>query len=147
VRAGRYRHGHADSAAYRFRLDARSVAVPEITRWGAADDYLIIERDGRQGSAARFKKVFAINPFDLDENGYLAKTEIVDLLDIPDPRDVGRSGTGRFVFPFETPESIVVVDDSTIGIINDNNYPMGIGRHVDTGEPDDSEFILVRIRD
>jgi hypothetical protein len=74
------------------------------------------------------------------------KTEVVDLLDIPDPRDLGGSGTGRFTFPFETTEALVVIDDSTIGVINDNNYPFGLGRHVDTGEPDDSEFILVRVR-
>jgi hypothetical protein len=37
-------------------------------------------------------------------------------------------------------------DDSTIGLINDNNYPFGLGRHIELGEPDDSEFILVRVR-
>ena len=74
------------------------------------------------------------------------KTEILDLLDIPDPYDVGGSGTGRFTFPFETTEALVVLDDSTIGMINDNNYPFGLVRRVEEGEPDDSEFILIRLR-
>ena len=142
---GRYTQLDPDSAEYRYLLDRSGVAVPEITVW-SSDDYLVIERDGGQGPTAAFKRVFLISPFDLDADGFLIKTEIVDLLNIPDPHNLGGSGTGTFTFPFETTEALVVIDDSTIGIINDNNYPFGLGRHVEAGEPDDSEFILVRIR-
>jgi len=133
-------------APYRYPLDPAGLAVPELTAW-RDDDYLVIERDGAQGPEAKFKKVFAVNLFALDSDGYLVKTEVLDLLDIPDPHDIGESGSGSFSFPFETTEALVVVDDSTIGLIDDNNYPFGRGRHTDTGEPDDSEFILVRIRE
>lgn len=143
--SGDYLHLDPDSASYRYPLDPLGVAVPELTVW-SGDDYLVIERDGGQGPTAMFKKVFHINPFDLNADGFLVKTEIVDLLDIPDPYDIGGSGTGWFTFPFETTESLVVLDDSTIGIINDNNYPFGLARHVETGQPDDNEFILLRIR-
>ena len=142
---GDYAHLDPDSAELCYPLDPAGVAVPEITVW-SGDDYLVIERDGGQGPTAEFKRVFLISPFDLDADGFLIKTEIVDLLDIPDPHDLGGTGTGTFTFPFETTEALVVVDDSTIGIINDNNYPFGLGRHVEAGEPDDSEFILVRVR-
>ena len=143
--SGRYRHLDPDSASYRYPLDPIGVAVAEFTMW-SGEDYLAIERDAGQGSAARLKKVFHVTPFDLDANGFLVKTEIVDLLDVADPYDIGGAGTGRFTFPFETTESLVIVDDSTIGIVNDNNYPFGLGRHVGTGEPDDTEFVLLRIR-
>jgi hypothetical protein len=143
--AGRYVHRDGDVTAYRYPLDPSGVAVAEFTHW-SGDDYLTIERDGGQGPTARFKRVFRVRLSDVGADGSLRKTEMVDLLDIPDPHDLGGSGTGTFSFPFETTEALVVVDDSTIGIINDNNYPFGVGRHVDTGEPDDSEFILLRVR-
>ena len=142
---GRYAAGSADAPAYRYRLDPPAVAVAEFTHW-SGDDYLAIERDGGEGPTARFKRVFRVSPADIDGDGLLVKTGIVDLLDIPDPHDLGGAGTRRFSFPFETTEALVVVDDSTIGIINDNNYPFGLGRHVETGEPDDNEFILLRVR-
>jgi hypothetical protein len=142
---GRYLQLDPDSAEYRYLLDPSGVAVPEITVW-SGDDYLVIERDGGQGPTAEFKRVFLISPFDLDADGFLIKTEIVDLLNIPDPHDLGGTGTGTFTFPFETTEALVLVDDSTIGVINDNNYPFGLGRHVESGEPDDSQFILVRVK-
>jgi hypothetical protein len=143
--AGEYMHLDPDSAEYRYPLDTLGMAVPEITNWSGYD-YSVIERDGGQGPTALFKRVFLINLLKLDDDGYLVKTEVVDLLAIPDPHDLGGTGTGTFSFPFETTEALVVVDDSTIGIINDNNYPFGLGRHAETGEPDDSEFILLRVR-
>ncbi len=39
----------------------------------------------------------------------------------------------------------MVLDERTLGIINDNNYPFGLGRHTATGQPDDNEFILIRL--
>ena len=135
----------AGGAAYRYPLDSLGVAVAEFTHW-RGDDYLAVERDGGQGPTAAFKRVFRVGPSDVDADGVLHKTEIVDLLDIADPHDLGGTGTGTFRFPFETTEALVVLDDSTVGIVNDNNYPFGLGRHADTGEPDDSEFILLRIR-
>lgn len=142
---GRYAARDADGVAYRYPLDPSGEAVPELVHW-SGDDFLVIERDDGEGPAARFKRVFRVSPSEIDADGLLRKTEIVDLLDIPDPRDLGGSGTGTFSFPFWTIEAIVVVDESTIGIINDNNYPFSVGRHVDTGAPDDSEFILLRVR-
>jgi len=42
-------------------------------------------------------------------------------------------------------EDVVVLGPRTIGVINDNNYPFSIGRHVGTGDPDDNEFIVIRL--
>ena len=142
---GSYLHEDADGAAYRYPLDPMGIAVAELALW-SGERFLTIERDGGQAEAAKFKKVFLTDISEIEAGGLLRKTQIVDLLAIPDPNDLGGSGTGTFTFPFETTEALVVVDDSTVGIINDNNYPFGLGRHVGSGEPDDSEFILVRLR-
>ncbi len=41
---------------------------------------------------------------------------------------------------------LVGIGDRTVGVTNDNNYPFSVGRHAETtGEPDDNEFILVRL--
>jgi hypothetical protein len=142
---GAYLHADAEAATYRYALDELGVAVAEFVRWVGAD-HLTIERDGAEGPEAKFKRVFRVDLSAVGGAGELAKHEVVDLLDIADPHDLGGAGTGRFSFPFETVESIVVLDDSTVGIVNDNNYPFSVGRHVDTGDPDDTEFILLRVR-
>jgi hypothetical protein len=145
IEKGRYAHTEPDSAPYRYLLNSAGVAATEFSSW-SGDDYLVIERDGAEGPDARLKRVFVVDLFDVDPDGYLVKTEVLDLIDIPDPYDLAGSGDGRLTFPFETTEALVVIDDSTVGIMNDNNYPFGRGRHTDTGEPDDTEFILVRLR-
>ena len=42
-------------------------------------------------------------------------------------------------------QRLAVLNENTLGVLNDNNYPFGLGRHAKTGEPDDNEFILLRI--
>ena len=70
---------------------------------------------------------------------------------IPDPNKIGDDGD-FFRFPFNTIESVHVVDDHTIIVANDNNYPFSNGRSRSraadrTGPlaPDDNEFILVSL--
>ena len=145
IASGAYLHVDAEAATYRYALDPDGVAVAEFV-WWAGTDYLTIERDDAEGPEARFKRVFRIDLAVVGGDGELTKREAIDLLDIPDPHDLGGTGTGRFTFPFQTIESIVVLDDSTVGIVNDNNYPFSVGRHADTGRPDDTEFIVLRLR-
>ena len=105
---------------------------------------MVIERDAGQGETAKFKKVFSVDLNRVDEDDILVKTEVIDLLDIADPDDLGGTGSGRFTFPYETIEALDVLDDETVAIINDNNYPFGLGRNWNEGEPDGSELILIR---
>jgi hypothetical protein len=63
-------------------------------------------------------------------------------LNLADPDDVGRTGTGVFIFPFQTIESVIPFDGRTLGVLNDNNYPFSSGRT--PGQPDDDEFIVIR---
>jgi hypothetical protein len=114
---------------------------------------LMIERDnhGDEVTAPRFKKVFLLDlSHAAERGGYLTKTLLVDLLAIPDPSGVGGDGD-FFRMPFYTIESIHVVDERTLLIASDNNYPTSNGRSrsrsADRSGPlaaDDTELILVR---
>jgi hypothetical protein len=115
---------------------------------------LIIERDnhGDDLVAPRFKKVFLIDLSKAAEHGgYVGKALLLDLLAIPDPGEVGGDGD-FFRMPFYTIESVHVVDERTILIASDNNFPFSSGRarskSADRRGPlaaDGTELILVRL--
>ncbi|HEY9772006.1 MAG TPA: esterase-like activity of phytase family protein [Coleofasciculaceae cyanobacterium] len=105
-------------------------------------EFLVIERDNNQGEEAQFKKIFKIDISQVDENGFVAKEEVVDLLNIDDPNDLNGDGKTTFDFPFQTIENIVVVDENTILVANDNNYPFSQGRKDDI---DNNEAILINL--
>ncbi len=105
-------------------------------------EFLVIERDGKQGDAAEFKKIFKVDISQIDENGYVQKEEVVDLLNIEDPNDLNNDGKTTFDFPFVTIEDVLVIDENTILVANDNNYPFSIGRGPDI---DNNEVILLEL--
>jgi hypothetical protein len=125
-----------------YKMDVVGYSIGDFTAV-TKRDFLVIERDQAQGAAAAFKKVFLVNLDDVDADGFLVKHEIVDLLNIADPDDVGGLGTGVFTFPFVTIESVIPLDRRRIGVLNDNNYPGSSGRT--PGEPDNDEFIVIRL--
>ncbi|MEV7908543.1 esterase-like activity of phytase family protein, partial [Streptomyces anulatus] len=100
--------------------------------------FLVIERDNLQGDAAKTKRIYLVDT--RDQN--LRKTQVADLLDLANPRDLGGFG-GTFRFPFQTIEDVVILDDRTLGVLNDNNFPFSAGRTPD--KPDNDEFITVRL--
>ncbi len=114
--------------------------------------FLLVERDsnGDGLAAPRFKKVFILDTDGArSRGGYVDKQPLVDLMAVPDPNKVGGDGD-FFRFPFNTIESVYAVDDHTIIVANDNNYPFSNGRarsrtNDRTGplSPDDNEFILI----
>jgi hypothetical protein len=130
----------------------RGQAVGDLT---AINDheFLIIERDGLQGdpqnpaftNPAKFKKLYKIDLRQKDSQGGVKKELLVDLLNIPDPRNIGGNGTknGIFTFPFVTIESFLPLDESRVLIVNDNNFPSSVGRT--PGQPDNTEFIVVKL--
>ncbi len=122
---------------------------------------LIIERDSTEGdprlacqnearadcfsNPAKFKRIYVV---ELGEPGKLArKIAYVDLLDIADPQGVAAAGTmdGRFTFPFVTIENVDRVDERTIVVANDNNFPYSNGRKPLVA--DNNEFILLDVGD
>jgi hypothetical protein len=149
----------AGDAAGGLRLNEFDVAKREYTgeRWIyqledpanaigdaiAVDDnrFLIIERDNGQGATAKFKRIFLAKK---RNNGTLEKTLVADLMNLADPRHLG-STDGTFTFPFQTIEDVVILDDRTLGVVNDNNFPFSSGRT--PGQPDNNEFITIRLTD
>ena len=79
----------------------------------------------------RFKKIFLIDLGQVDQNGFVLKSEVADLMNLSDPDDIGRTGTGLFTFPFVTIESVIPLSPTTLGVLNDNNYPFSSGRNRD----------------
>ena len=114
--------------------------------------FLVVERDslGDGVPGPRFKKVFLLDDRG-EDGGALVKTLLVDLMAAPDPNHVGGDGD-FFRFPFNTIESVHVVDSDTILVANDNNYPFSNARsrsltNARTGPlaADANEFIEVRL--
>lgn len=136
LRARRYT-GHQ----FWYRMDSAAHAIGDFTAV-TARSFLVIERDGLQGAAAAFKKVFLVDLDDVDDAGYLVKRQVADLLHVRDPRNLGGQGP-TFRFPFVTIESVLPFDRWTIGVLNDNNYPFSAGRT--PGAPDPNEFIVIRL--
>lgn len=126
---------------WRLRMEHPANAIGDLI---AVDEhrFIVIERDGGQGATARFKALFLLDKRDKDRDGYVDKTLLVNLMAVPDPRGLGGDGA-FFRFPFETIEDVVIVDDQTLAVLNDNNLPFSAGRT--PGVPDDNEMVLVRL--
>ena len=75
----------------------------------------------------------------------MTKSLVADLLNIKDPHDLDRDGSEHFAFPFWTIEGLVIIDRTTLGVVNDNNYPFGQARDHGGTMPDNNEFILIDI--
>ncbi|WP_017327486.1 esterase-like activity of phytase family protein [Synechococcus sp. PCC 7336] len=131
----------ADELAGFYQLADPSHAIGDFTPINE-DEFLVIERDGLQGAAAEFKKIFKIDLSEVDDNGFVAKEELVDLLNLDDPNDLNGDGSTRFDFPFVTIEAVLVLDKNTILVANDNNYPFSVGRGPDI---DDTEIIMLEL--
>ena len=113
------------------------------------DRMLVVERDNAEGSAAAFKRVFAVDLDRTDAEGHLVKRKVVDLLDLRDPGRIslpGRAGDIGFGDPFSMPyitiESVLPLSRGRLAIVNDTNFGSR-GRNPDL--PDYSDFIVVRV--
>ena len=123
-----------------YQMDAPNHAIGDFTPINE-DKFLVIERDGGQGETAEFKKIFKVDLSDI-EDGFVGKEEVVDLLNINDPDDLNDDGETTFDFPFVTIEDVLVLDEETILVANDNNYPFSVGRGPDI---DNNEIIQIQL--
>jgi hypothetical protein len=135
---------HAGQPSYRYRLSEGATAIGDYTMFSNSDG-LVIERDSAEGDKALHKKVYRINFKQVDSDGFLLKTEVANLLDIHDPHDLNQDGETTFTFPFWTIEGLVVINRTTLGIVNDNNYPQGQARDSSARHPDNNEFIYIEV--
>jgi hypothetical protein len=142
----RRRHFTGRTWAYRAEDPDWLVADAKLIR---GRRLLVMERDDFEGAQARFKRVYTVDLDRPDADGFAAKRELVDLLDVADPAGVslpaepGDRGLGNpFSFPLRSIESILPPPDNRLMVANDNNYPFDAGRH--DGRPDGNEWIAVR---
>lgn len=110
-----------------YKMESPAHAIGDLTVINA-NEYLVIERDGGQGASAAFKKIFKIDISKKDANGFFAKEEVANLLNIKDPDDLNGDSSDLYKMPFVTIEDVLVIDETTILVANDNNYPFSIGR-------------------
>lgn len=124
---------------WHYRLDAQGTNIGDMV---AVNDhqFLVIERNGTE--ADRFKKVFMIDLDAVDAEGFVAKTEVVDLMRLADPYDLNGDGRTRFSFPFATIDGLLLLDASTLIVVNDNGYP---GSSRTPGVPDPTEFLKIHL--
>jgi hypothetical protein len=132
---------------------AGSQAVGELTAINR-NQFLLLERDNHGDGlpAPRFKKIFLLDTRKARagaKDKYVAKSLLVDLMAVPDPLQQGGDGD-YFRFPFVTIESVHPIDDGSIVVVNDNNFPFSNGRsrsktNERTGPlaADDNEFIRI----
>ena len=113
--------------------------------------FLVVERDSNGGWRAADEEGVHLSTPRAPTTGPATSTKqpLADLMAVPDPNKLGGDGD-FFRFPFNTIEAVHVVNDHTIVVANDNNYPFSNGRsrsktNERTGPlaPDDNEFILI----
>ena len=137
---------------WNYRVDATfpNAVIGDLT---ALDEhrFILIERDDFQGAGALQKKIYLIDLRRVDQDGYLEKRLVLDLLDIADPAGIslparqGEFGVGDpFSFPLQSVESLEVLGGERLLIANDNNFPFSDGRWIARDRPDDTELIVVR---
>ena len=129
---------HARAISWRYPLEAAEHSIGELTWWPQGNCFLVLERDWGHGSGAAFKKVFAWQP----AAGNAVKWELADLMDIDDPHHLADT-TGKFALPYVTIEAVHPVDDRTLIVCNDNNFPARGGRSKEA--LDGTEFVLLQV--
>jgi hypothetical protein len=129
---------------WKYKLEAAGTAIGDMT---AINDheFLVIERNGGTATStlAPFKKIYRIDTRQVDADGNVKKTEVVDLMNIADPNDLNGDGLLAFSFPFVTIEDVLILDPTTLLVINDNNYP-GTGGRL-PGVSDNTEFLRITL--
>jgi hypothetical protein len=127
-----------------YPLDAKGTNIGDMV---AVDDkrFVVLERNGNTATnpgAGPFKKVYLIDLNDVDAGGVVRKLELVDLMNLADPDDLDGDGSKVFTFPYTTIEDVLIIDPRTLLVVNDNNFPYGGGRALDS---DKTEFLKIRL--
>jgi hypothetical protein len=128
---------------YVYPLEPEGTNIGDMT---AIDDhrFIVIERNGDTATQGTpFKKLFLIDIAGVANGGAVAKTELVDLMNIADPHDLNGDGSTVFTLPYTTIEDVLPLDDHTLLVANDNNFPYGGGR---AAASDDTEFVRISLR-
>ena len=129
-----------------YKLDAMGTNIGDMT---AIDDnrFLVIERNGCTATnvatcGTPFKKIFMVDQSQRDADGFGLKTELMDLMNIADPNDLNGDGSTTFTFPYVTIEDVLLINPTTVLVVNDNNFPGGGGRNLAS---DPTEFLMINL--
>lgn len=125
-----------------YRLEPQGTNIGDFT---AVNDhqFLVIERNGGTAtSGTPYKHIFLIDLDRVSADGFVLKTDIVDLMNLVDTHDLNGDGQTVFTFPYVTIESVLILDPRTLLVINDNNFPGGGGR---SAAPDQTEFLQIKL--
>lgn len=131
-------------AMWRYPLESEGTAIGDMT---AIDDqrFIVIERNGATATsagAAPFKRLYLLDLSGVASGGSVRKTLLVNLMALADPHDLDRDGRTTFTLPYTTIEDVLVVDDHTLVVVNDNNFPYGGGR---APASDPTEFLRITL--
>jgi hypothetical protein len=112
-----------------YTLDADTMSVTEMSLI-EGNRFVVVERDDREGDAARAKRVYSI---DLDKavaGKPIEKKLVIDLLHLGNARGIAEAlpAGAHFRFPYLTIESLQVLDRTHVVVVNDNNFPAKGGR-------------------
>jgi hypothetical protein len=126
----------------RYRRDGIDSSIGDMT-FLDEQTLLVIERDYNEGPAAASKRLYRVNLSQEGEDGFLAKTLLLDLLSIPDPWHLASSTHDEYTMPFVSIEGLCLKSPGALGLITDNNFPFGAGRA--SGRPDNTEFVVIQL--
>lgn len=122
-----------------------AIVIGDMTNVGP-DRFVLIERDFFWGAKAVVKRLYLVDLRVTDADGVLEKRLLADLLDIEDPRDIGGPLAGlpaqKFNMPFDSIECVLQLDEHTLAVTLDTNYPFEDGRI--PGTPDNTEMVKIR---
>ncbi|RYC05719.1 esterase-like activity of phytase family protein [Nocardioides zhouii] len=135
------RDGSFEDGFLRYRMESAAHALGDFIMVNN-HQALVIERDNLQGAAAVFKRIYLADLRDRDRDGYVAKTLLVDLMDVSNPHRLGGFGD-TFTFPYFTIEDVEILDRQTIAVMNDNNFPAAGGRG--SAVADVNEYLQIRL--
>lgn len=126
-----------------YPLDSQGTNIGDMT---AIDDehFIVIERNGGTATSAPapFKKLFLVDVSGVADGGMVRKTELVDLMNLADPHDLNRDGKLTYTMPFVTIENVLVLNEHSLLVVNDNNFPYGGGRALAS---DETEFVQIQL--
>jgi glycerophosphoryl diester phosphodiesterase len=127
-----------------YELDPDTNSVTELSRIDG-NRFVVIERDSLEGDAAKAKRVYAIDLDKAPAGKPLQKKLVIDLLAIGNARGLVESLApgAPFRFPYQTPESIQVLDRKHVVVVNDNNFPATGGRGPNV--PDATQWLWLEL--
>jgi glycerophosphoryl diester phosphodiesterase len=139
------RMGHYTGTTWQYEVDTDDNLVGDAftVRNGVLT---VIERDNFEGPASVTKRLYRVDLRHTDQDGFVTKELVLDLLKIANPAGIGADPTAYglgdpFAFALQSFESAIELRDGTLLVANDNNYPGSAGRR--PGTPDDTEMVIV----